>query len=64
MNTDGRDHKRALMVGIDHYSGQPLTGCVADMEVMAKLLQTGPDHHLPGSGSLVHAEAACPRTEG
>lgn len=31
--------KRALIVGIDDYPGSPLTGCVADAEAMALLLE-------------------------
>jgi Caspase domain len=31
--------RRALLVGIDHYSGSPLTGCVADARGMAGVLE-------------------------
>ncbi len=31
--------KRALVVGIDDYKGSPLTGCVADADAMATLLE-------------------------
>jgi hypothetical protein len=31
--------KRALVVGIDDYKGSPLTGCIADANAMALLLE-------------------------
>jgi len=35
--------RRALLVGIDHYLGSPLTGCVADAEGMAAMLEQNQD---------------------
>jgi hypothetical protein len=35
--------KKALIVGIDDYSGSPLQGCVADAELMATLLERNDD---------------------
>lgn len=32
-----------LIVGIDHYAHQPLTGCVVDVEAIAGLLKRKPD---------------------
>lgn len=35
--------KRALVVGIDHYPGMPLAGCVADAEAVGDVLETNAD---------------------
>ena len=35
--------KRALLVGIDDYVHHPLTGCVADAEAMAAVLERNED---------------------
>lgn len=35
--------KRALFIGIDHYTGSPLHGCVADAKAMASLLERNED---------------------
>src|SRR5690349_8649776 len=35
--------RRALCVGIDHYTFGPLTGCVSDADRMARLLSTHED---------------------
>jgi len=35
--------KKALIVGIDNYSGASLTGCVNDANAMANVLETNGD---------------------
>jgi len=35
--------RRALLIGIDHYAASPLTGCVADAQGMASLLERNDD---------------------
>jgi hypothetical protein len=45
--------KRALLVGIDHYRGMPLTGCVADATEMAELLKRNSDDRMNYEVKLV-----------
>jgi hypothetical protein len=42
-NTEEAMMRKALLVGIDAYPGQPLSGCVADAELMARVLASNED---------------------
>ena len=53
--------KRALIVGIDHYSRMPLTGCVADAQEMAALLRRNSDGSKNYDVHLVVSEKGKPR---
>jgi hypothetical protein len=52
--------KRALVVGVDHYPGSPLSGCVADATAMTTLLQRNDDDTPNWSVSLVTTQPTGP----
>lgn len=48
--------RRALLIGIDHYTASPLTGCVADAQGMASLLERNEDGTLNYDVKLVTSD--------